>query len=113
MTALNMVRGDTGAWRFTCVDQAGAAVDLTGAEITFTLRPDPMGAVALELTLGNGITVVTANAGILDVTVLPSDGLAARTYKWDLELLYGVDAVYTVDRGLLHVAQDVGYASGS
>jgi hypothetical protein len=107
MTALNMTRGDTAVWRFTCTDQDDAVVDLAGATVTFTARPDPMGDVALELTLGSGIAVVNPALGLLDVTIQPDDGLQARTYKWDLELTYSPEAVYTVDHGLLHVAADV------
>jgi len=94
-------RGDDRAITATIVDEAGVAVDITGATMTWTVvNIDPnlspsqpkKGAVALfaAKTVGSGITILTPTSGTIQI-VLDSDdtvGLAApKEYYHELQMV--------------------------
>lgn len=120
MSTLRLTRGDTGQWEFSCVDQNRAPLDLTGAQARFTLKEQVnVTPVLLEKTVDNGIEFTDETAGLLLLELLPADTdtlPATRTYRWDLQLAYDSDHIFTVDTGLFILNADVGrvgYEGGS
>ena len=110
MSTIKATRGDTTIYRFTCVDAAGAAVDLSSATAALAVRrtitdPDPL----IRKTSEDGLTlVVPKTGGLIDLEIEPPDttGLTPGVYIWDLEVRLG-DRTYTVDRGKLELTADV------
>lgn len=116
-TRLQMVRGDTKQFR-SPVTLSGAAVDLTGGKLIFTVKKalsdadvDAVAQKSWDAGTPHGITVTTPGNGIAITTIDPSDtaGLDAPvTLFWDLQYeTTGAAQVYTVDSGTLLVTPDV------
>lgn len=62
--------GEDRTFRFTILDQTGAAVDITGWTVQFEFRTAVTdSSPLLALTVGSGITLTNPTAGILDVAV--------------------------------------------
>lgn len=94
-----MHRGDDRDLTFTVVDEAAAAVDITGATLTWVLAnqdpkitgsPAPRGSALVTKTVGSGITITDAVAGEGTVSILPADttGLKApASYYYELQVV--------------------------
>ena len=98
---LSIYRGDSYTWTFRVwEDEAHTlAVDLTGVEARAEVRVGTgQHVLECEITLPNVITV-TLDAGV-------SSGLTGSG-KWDLQLRYSEDVVYTLVAGGVTVASDV------
>ena len=98
---LTIYRGDSYSWAFRAWEdeEHTVAIDLTGVEARAEVRVGT-GQHVLEcvVTLPNVITV-TLDAGV-------SSGLTGSG-KWDLQLRYSEDVVYTLVAGGVTVASDV------
>jgi hypothetical protein len=109
MSTISLTRGDTSHYRFTCVDAAGAALDLTGASAMLMVKArgsdDPL--ITKTETLGLSI-VNPASGGLIDLELLPADtaSLAPSHYRYDLQLVLG-PYVYTVIAGTLELVGDI------
>lgn len=110
---LEMTRGDTAAFAVHIVDaDTGDDVNLTGLVLTFTAKhkyEDADADAVFVKTLGDGIAVVSAEAGTATITVSPEDTddlTYHRTLVWDLQVEDGAD-VRTPLRGTLAVRRDV------
>lgn len=57
----------------TATDSDGAAIDLTGATITWTLRTRRGNAATITKTTGSGVTVTDAVGGVFEVTITDTD----------------------------------------
>ena len=84
MNDLTVIRGDSVVLTATLVDPLGAAYDLTGAELTFSV------ANLFSKTLDDGITVADPLAGVADIEVSGSDTDGApdsrQAYPYDLQV---------------------------
>ena len=99
--------GDSRRLQFTVTDAAGAAVDLTGATITWALATKLGGTTLLTKTIGAGITVNGASAGQFYVAVDPADTASlAGTYYHEAEVVDALANKATVAVGTLTVIQD-------
>lgn len=84
---MQMPRGDSTNFTFTCVDGAGDPIDVTGATITFTVT-DLAGDTVFELanTAGGGsddeIEATDADGGIFVVKVTSALSDLAPTARW-------------------------------
>ena len=72
--------------KFTVQDASGAAQSLTGASAIWVLMSSPEGYERLRKTVGSGIVITDAAAGILVVTVEEADvdDLPAGVYYHEL-----------------------------
>lgn len=108
---LKQKRGDQ--WDFTLVvlDGNGDAYDLTGASVWFTLKAaltdaDPG---ALQLTIGNGVTVPNPTSGEIVVRTLTGQSdIEPATYFYDVQIQKGGwQDPKTTQEGQFIVTQDV------
>jgi hypothetical protein len=78
--------GEHKTLRFTVVDAAGAAVNITGWLIDFKISATNSGPRIFTKSVGSGITLTTPASGILDVTINTADtsGLAPGVYYYAL-----------------------------
>jgi hypothetical protein len=86
-------QGATFTRQLTWKDSAGAPVNLTSYTARMQLRPsvDAAGAAVLELTTENNRIVLGGTAGTIDLTVPAAamGSVAADTYAYDLEMVFG------------------------
>lgn len=81
---VTVYQGEDESIQFTITDSAGAAVDLTGATVTWACNKDgPGSAAALTKTDSAGITIATS---VLTVSLSDTDtsGLAAGGYYHEI-----------------------------
>lgn len=100
-----MTAGDTETLAGTATSQAGAAINLTAASITYQLTDGSC--VLVEKTLSDGIAVVSAAAGTFTVTLAPADTatLEAGTYWHSAVVTSSGGTVTTTLRGRLRIAR--------
>jgi hypothetical protein len=109
VTTLSMVRGDSAEFDVHLTEPDGTDLDLTGLDITFTVKENRhlLDADALFVkTVGDGITNVSATGGI---TVEPDDTADLEhlpSYRWDVQVQSGTD-VRTPLSGRLVISPDV------
>jgi len=107
-TTLTMYRGDTRRFTLT-IKRNGAAEDLTGLTgtgLSFTTK----GAAVISKTIGSGIVLTDAAAGIATLTLLPADTSAltnGATLSFDVQLITLGGDVETIATGILQVLKDV------
>ena len=109
MSTIHITRGDTGHYRFTCVDADGAALDLTGASAMLMVKARGSDDPVIIKTDTIGLSVVApASGGLLDLELLPADtsDLTPAHYRYDLQLAVG-PYVYTVIAGTLELVADI------
>ena len=103
---------DTRRLTVTVLDSAGAAIDLTGAELTFAVKRRASDDTALiEKTVGAGIEIASPQSGdtkgkaYIEVAAADTDDLRGN-YRWELE---GEDAVghATLASGGFYVTEDL------
>ena len=110
-TVLRMVRGETKIVTGT-IEQDGAALDITGASIAFSVKWAYTDAANIfQLTVGSGITVNSAPAGTVTITIAASNTstlpLSTVNLKYDIQLTEAGGNVYVVARGDLVVEPNV------
>lgn len=85
-------------------------INLTDATLRTQFRKDtPLGDVQLEITDGNGITVVDAINGIFKFDAIEDLDWSVRTYVYDVEITFLSGLIRTYVRGGMKVIQDVTY----
>ena len=112
MTTLSMVRGDSAEFSVHLTEGDGSDLDLTGLDITFTVKEhrflDDADALLVK-TVGDGITIVSASEGTLTIAIDPADTSELEhlpTYRWDVQVQSGGD-VRTPLTGRLIISPDV------
>lgn len=109
LAGLTIKQGDDFSKTLTITDADGAAIDITGATLTFHLRApgadedavDPAPTLALT-TPGSGVATLT-------LTDTQTAALTAGvTYRYECELVDGTGLVSTPVEGLALVLGDVG-----
>jgi hypothetical protein len=79
---MQMARGESKVFTFTCVDAAGEPIDLTGASIAFTVT-DLAGATVFELTEdGAEVEITDDDGGIFTVEVTSELSDLEPTARW-------------------------------
>lgn len=81
-TNFNVYSGETFSASFTCLDDAGDAVNLTGYAARAQVRTTP---TATTVTLNLAPTIPTPANGVILINV-ETLGIAAGIYYWDLVL---------------------------
>lgn len=118
----SMIRGDTTQFEFTVTDD-GEPIDLSNVELTWTAKRSWSDAddadTNIVKTLGDGITVTSAQDGTITVQMDTADtegiestwptwwGPAPYTYVWDLVVLDDYEQTRTRGRGMLKVYRNV------
>lgn len=75
----------------TLLDGDGTAVDLTGATVTFHLRPEAGGSAVVDASA----TVVTAASGIVRYDWIAADTATAGAFHGEFEVTYSDSSVGT------------------
>ena len=107
-----MVRGDTRKIQLQILNPyTGAVVNPTGAKLWFTAKrnvSDSDTDAIFQKTETNGISIVTASTGIIDVQIEPSDTAALsavnHTLFYDAQIRTAAGEVLTFQSGPLLVA---------
>ena len=115
------VRGDTEIYDLTIVDADGVRIDLTDAELWFTIkvnRTDKDTLALIRKTTGNGIVhadqVSPTTRGKASVTLLPADTvkmLSPYVYYYDVQLKTIAEEVTTVVSGSFTLQADITFIS--
>jgi len=95
MAHLTVVAQNDIVIRYTVVDQDGAAVNLTSADIKWSIRRDLQTIAVLTKTTSSGIAITDAAGGIFEVTL-------TDTEVTSLVRDYIMEAVVTDQTGLVH-----------
>jgi len=90
------VEGDTHDGVSVTVKSDGAAVNLTNITIAMQVR-SATDAVALNLTVGSGLTKTNAAAGVFTVNAFTMP--AAGTYSYDVQFTYANGSIKTYMSG--------------
>jgi hypothetical protein len=113
MAELSMYRGDTVTFDAVATTAAGAVQSLTGCSIWFTAKKakgDADAAAICQLTIGSGITIVSAAGGTFTVVIpkTATEGLTRdTTLYYDVQVVDATGLVYTCDSGTIAVTTDV------
>jgi len=103
VTDLNGDRGDTNLYDLTAKQASGAALNLTGVSLWFTIKRNAWEADpgVVQKTVGSGINVTDAVNGLFTVTLDPNDtkDIEPGRYSWDCQVKETTGRVTTVDRG--------------
>jgi len=107
-------RGDDRTVEITCTNKlTGAAIDITGATITFTVRATETGAVTFQLTIAQATEVLITNAtgGVFEVYIVPANttSLSAGLFHFDAQVVLASGKTYTVVKGILELEGDITY----
>jgi hypothetical protein len=118
MTEFTMYRGDSATFDVAVVDAAGAALNLTGTKLWFTVKRwisdlDSRAVVQKTSDSPGQVTLAdqTADPGKATIKVLPADtaslGADTTTLVWDVQILDSAGEMHTVADGSLTVKPDV------
>lgn len=94
------IKGDTMPITFTFTDSTGAAINLTGATVKFTVKkswrdPDSKAIIAKSWT-----SHTNAAGGITDLTLTKDDTFKQEgNYQWDVQITGSGGAISTADMG--------------
>ncbi|MGA7452476.1 MAG: hypothetical protein WBW73_14705 [Rhodoplanes sp.] len=102
--------GDTWKFEASLHGDDGGALDLTGAEIAWTVREALTGALVLQLTLGDGITISgdpTEGNAIILVSPERTGALAAGDYIDTIRVTFPSGLVTTQATGAIAVLPNV------
>lgn len=112
--SIEFPRGDTVRLPVAVTRPAGGAVvDLSGCSLRFTVkrkRKDADADAIMVKTIGDGILISDAPAGLAVILIDPEDTdtfTKARTFQCDLQLVEPDDTITTVADGTLTVTLDV------
>lgn len=118
MSLLRITRGDNALFSMNIVNYVGDALDITGAEIWFTAKYGPNDAdedAVFQKTIGNGIDIVDAPLGEINIVLDPEDTdslLDTNKLRFDVQIKDASDKVYTIESGTLIVDYDVTRTTG-
>lgn len=110
MAASSMYSGDNVSIAVTVTDSStGAAVDLTGASMSWALAAAPGETALVTKTSADGdITVGGASSNVATVALEPADTAALDgVYIHELQLVDGASKTHTVYQGTIYVRGDI------
>ncbi len=102
-------RGTSLSLSVTARGESGAALDLTGASVTWRIATEDRRATRIVKTAGAGVTVTDAPSGRFTVALVPGDtaGLPPGLYEHAAEVTEPDGTVSTVLRGRLELERDL------
>lgn len=114
---INVFRGDSKTIEKTLSDEDGVIVDLTGAELRFSVKIDRFlldadALISKDSIVPDGITITDATGGKFKVDIDAADtGLEIRDFEYDIQLKDSGGKVTTIFTGVFTIEQDVTKAS--
>jgi len=108
-----MKSGDSKVLQVTVKDEAGVAINITGATFTWALSKKKSSGgfsptLLLTKTVGSGITLVTPASGRLDIALLPADTDALKgSYYQELQMVDTATNKSTVLDGTITIDPDL------
>ncbi len=108
MTAFNfdLPAGDNAILEISVKNQDLSAMDLTGATLKWSSQRMDLPASRVDLTVGDGITVVDAAAGRIDVQIPKATIMALGLHRHEVEVILGDDS-QTPLQGIITVTQTI------
>lgn len=109
----SIVRGDTYEETWVLTDSLGAAVDLTGGKLYFTMKnnfTDADGSAIIALSSpASGIVITSAPTGAATFTITAAQSAAfvVGSYKYDVQFKDVNGLIKTLVRGIVTVDYDV------
>ena len=101
-----MFSGDSKVITVTVTDADGAAVNLTGATISYVIFDD--GSATITKTVGSGITVTDAAAGTFTITLAASDTASlAGAYYHECQVTDSSGNISTIFTGTVTMNEDM------
>jgi hypothetical protein len=117
MTTLFLTPADDFVYTTTITDEDGAAYDLSGSTLWFTVKrrksdADADAVAKLYWVSGgsaDGISVASEESGEAAIRLTPTetDDFAYDAHYWDLQLQDAAGVIHTVDEGILIVRRSV------
>ena len=105
---ITIMRGDSKDLSITVLNEAGVAVDITGAIVNFKVAKDKAKAPQIALTNGEQVSITNGPAGKLDIRLRSEDTLPLLgDYNYEVELVFPFGGVSTVLFGTLTIMQDI------
>jgi hypothetical protein len=106
---LSMVRGDSKLYKVTVKDSDGVVVNILGYTASFTVRSNPLDAVAIiSKTTSSGITLTDPANGIMQIALANTDTeIDVGKYAYDIEVVDLLSRHITVLKGNFSVTFDV------
>jgi len=109
---INVFRGDSKTIEKTLSDEDGVIVDLTGAELRFSVKLDRFlldaDALISKSSPSSGITITDATGGKFEVEIDAADtDLEIRDFEYDIQLKDSGGKVTTIFTGVFTIEQDV------
>ncbi len=99
--------GDHGDLVITVTDNAGAAVDITAAVITWEASRDGVVVVTKLTDSAEGVEITDASGGICKVHLLPADtATLSGVYDHEAQLISAVSKTLTITDGKMNVLVD-------
>lgn len=111
MSALTLEYGTRRILDVAVTDDDGDAIDVTGSDFHFTVKPDWLSADAdalISLSVGDGIEVTDAAAGLAEITIAEADWASIANEPG--VVIYGLaerdssDRVWRLDTGTILVS---------
>ena len=115
MVKLEVIKGNTALWEVTAKDDDGTVFDLTGAEITFSVKNNLNDTTALierkNAAAGGGsdeIEDIDLVNGRFDLKLVASNtsSLDSGTYKWDFKFIMG-STIKNTQVGIFIISQGI------
>lgn len=105
---LTIIRGDDTTINITCLDDNGAAIDITGYTIFFTVKSNINDADASAVISKQTSSHTSPTQGRSTITLAHADtDIAEGDYIYDFQLVSGSGAVTSTERNILTVRKDV------
>jgi hypothetical protein len=114
--AFELFRGDFRIYELTVVDETDVPIDLTNAEIRYTLKKSVLSPSLIKKATANvsgggddQIKIIDAARGLAEIYFKPEDtrNLKAGLYVFDIEVTLPGNKVYTIMKDSLEILEDV------
>jgi hypothetical protein len=106
---ISVKQGDTYISPLTITDDDGAIINLTGATLTFHVRA--YGATTDAITPAPTLALTAPTQGIATLTLTAAQTAtlaAARTYRYEVEVVDSLSNITTPVQGLCYAQEDLG-----
>jgi hypothetical protein len=112
MSLISVYRGSTKTLVLTVRDQAGTAVNLTGAAIFFTVKNDAdetLPVISKSTAVVTQIAITNPTLGVAQIYLVPSDtqNLDTRQYEYDIWVVLSTNNRHCVLRNVLTVEASI------
>ena len=108
MADLTIIKGDTTSISVTFTDSDGAAIDITGTTIFFTVKNDTGKDDTYAVIQKNVTSHSDPTNGITAIPLSSTEtNVKAGTYSWDLQIKYSNGDIQSITPGTCNIVQDI------